>query len=1173
MAGLTLYLFGPPRLELAGADVRLDTRKAVALLAYLALTGQAHSRETLAALLFPEYDDDRAFANLRRTLWSLNKAGLGPYLDLGGTSVIALRPCSPATGLACDVDDFHRALAACAGHGHPADSVCPLCVPPLTQAADLYRGDLLAGFTLKDSAAFDEWQFFQAETLRREAAGALDRLGRGLAAGDEYATAIGYARRWLALDPLHEPAHRQLMRLYAASGQRAAALRQYQECVRVLADEVSAEPERETTALYEEIRHAPSISRAATMSRVLKAMRPPARPADHPLPAAGEPTPPPLPTWPTPFIGREPERARLAALLADPACRLLTLTGPGGIGKTRLALQAAADAQPTYAGRVYFVPLAALSSPDLIPGALAVALGLHPGDGARAEDDRKLPLDFLRGRCALLVMDNFEHLLAGADFLHALLEAAPDVKLLVTSRERLNAPSEWVFEVAGMAYPADGKAVSSPDGAAPTGDAADLFLQFARQARADFTPRAEDGTAIAAICRLLEGSPLGIELAAAWVRLLTPPEIAAEMATSLDFLESSQRGTPERQRSLRSAFDHSWRLLSTEERDVLRRLSIFQGGFTRAAAAAAAGAALPALAALVGNSLVHVVAPGRYDMHQVLKQYAAEKLAADPALQAETYTRHAAYYLEALADAEVGLQGPRQKAVLGELAVETENLRRAFETATDVSRLRAMTVAAVSAAVAPMQGNPLPDSILPDAISQGAIAQDAVSLHALSRAVPALILFYLMRARYREGDALVQPALARLESVAQAAPALPGLTEVLALLNACAAFVSLGFYPEERTSALFEAALTYAKRLPPNRARAQALMLLGFAAHSTPLAEAEMLYQETMAFCESTGYRWGAALARLRWADYPQPWTNGAPRAAAYEASLRDFTALGDRWSMALCYNGLTNIAFWVGDYSTAQGYARQSLDIYLAMEEPWRASDTRFYLAAIAMAQGAYEDARGYWQENLAFMRDMGRLDSEAVCLDCLASIDYLQGNFAAARRGYLVALDLHRRTHHRDSVAISLGSLGLAALALGHGTEARSCYQEALALTAQPFDDWRQAICFKNLGRLALRFGDLSAAADHLLRALAAALRSRRTPEALDILERLAQLWAECGEPERAVEALARSTDDPATPHDVRIEAEALLSRLEVQLAPENYRVARARGPSPPGQRADRL
>jgi DNA-binding SARP family transcriptional activator len=230
--------------------VEVDTRKAIALLAYLAITRQVHSREELAALLWPEYDNERALANLRRTLWSLNKAVGKTRLNVDQESVGLNRE----TGFWLDVEAFHNHLAACQSHAHAASDVCPACLSPLTTAATLYRDDFMAGFTLRDSPNFDEWQFFQTESLRSELAGVLERLVTCHIARGEFEQAITYARRWLALDPLSEPVHRQLMQLYDWAGHRSAALRQYNECVSLLEEEFGLTPEMETTALYQAIR-------------------------------------------------------------------------------------------------------------------------------------------------------------------------------------------------------------------------------------------------------------------------------------------------------------------------------------------------------------------------------------------------------------------------------------------------------------------------------------------------------------------------------------------------------------------------------------------------------------------------------------------------------------------------------------------------------------------------------------------------------------------------------------------------------------------------------------------------------------------------------------------------------------------------------------------------------
>ena len=305
------------------------------------------------------------------------------------------------------------------------------------------------------------------------------------------------------------------------------------------------------------------------------------------LPAVAAPRRPRvnLPTPATALVGRAAELAELERLLSDPDCRLLTVSGPGGIGKTRLAIEATARQAAGFADGAAFVALAPVAAPDLIAPAIADALGFS--FYGQANPSGQL-IDFLQEKSLLLLLDNFEHLVDGADFLVELLQRAPQVKLIVTSRERLNLQGEWVIELQGLPLPrnADGwkngeQLVGFDDSAAVA-----LFLQTARRSYAGFTLAPADRAAVARICRLVEGMPLGIELAAAWVRVLPLGEIADEIARTLDFLAASARDLPARHRSLRAVFEHSWNLLTDDERIVMRRLSVFRGGFSRAAAAA-----------------------------------------------------------------------------------------------------------------------------------------------------------------------------------------------------------------------------------------------------------------------------------------------------------------------------------------------------------------------------------------------------------------------------------------------------------------------------------------------------------------------------------------------------------------------------------------------------------
>jgi predicted ATPase len=325
-----------------------------------------------------------------------------------------------------------------------------------------------------------------------------------------------------------------------------------------------------------------------------------------------------LPPQPTPFIGREYEISQITALLAEPTCRLLTLVGPGGIGKTRLALEAAGLQRSAFAQGAYLVPLQPLSSPEFIVPAIAETLHFQ---FYSVDDPKHQLLDYLRDRSLLLVMDNFEHLLNSAQLISEILAFAPDVKVLATSRERLNLLEEWVLDVQGLSAPANETETEILDY-----DAVQLFLQSAQRIQVGFTLTDAQKPAVARICHLVGGMPLGLELAAAWVRALACEEIADEIERGLDLLATSARNVEPRHRTMRIVLDHSWNLLTNIERDVFQRLSVFKGGFRKEAAQNVTGTSIQTLSALVDKSLIRVSANGRYEQHELLWQYAREKL-------------------------------------------------------------------------------------------------------------------------------------------------------------------------------------------------------------------------------------------------------------------------------------------------------------------------------------------------------------------------------------------------------------------------------------------------------------------------------------------------------------------------------------------------------------------
>ena len=347
MSRTTVLLLGAPRIEHEGEPIEVDTRKAIALVAYLALNQGRYARDALVGLLWPEYNQTRARAALRRTLSSLGKARAEGWLEVDRESVGLDR-----NGVWVDVDRFRDLLAECRTHGHPETEVCPECLPPLSEAVALYRDDFLAGFALRDSAAFDDWQFFQAEELRRELAGALERLSLGHGALEEWEQAISYARRWLTLDPLHEPTHRWLMQLYAWAGQRSGALRQYRECVRVLEGELGVSPLEETTRIYEAIKE-----NDLPLPPTFPQTRPPVpRIEEQEAPLAGKAR---AASYDAHLVGREEEWESLlrAYQAAGRGRHVVVLEGEAGIGKTRLAEEfvayAAGQGSVTVTARCY----------------------------------------------------------------------------------------------------------------------------------------------------------------------------------------------------------------------------------------------------------------------------------------------------------------------------------------------------------------------------------------------------------------------------------------------------------------------------------------------------------------------------------------------------------------------------------------------------------------------------------------------------------------------------------------------------------------------------------------------------------------------------------------------------------------------------------------------------
>jgi predicted ATPase/DNA-binding SARP family transcriptional activator len=639
LGGAELAVSGRPLVELASA-------KAAALLFYLAVTGTGHSRSALAGLLWSDLPEPTARANLRLVLTKLRRV-LPERLEVTRQAV-ALASGQPVW---VDAVEVGRVATSERDGGE------------LLAAVRLCRGDFLEGFEVPGAPLFDEWLARRRAAVRADMLALMDRALQLARDREDAATGTEVARRMLELEPLHEEAHRALMWFLATGGQRSAALAQYETCRYLLREELGIEPSAATAALRDEIAGAGGFTELGVQAPAAAGRRDQATAARLPAPDL------PLPL--TTLVGREQELARLRELLDDPACRLVTLVGPGGIGKTRLAVEVAATRRGRHRDGAVFVSFVGTSparpdeAADLVVADLARALGVSL---AVPRDPLELLADHLAGRELLLVLDNLEQLRDAAGVVAELLRRAPGVQVLVTSRRQLGLGVEWLVEVPGLPYPPPG---AGADAAAY--EAVQLFEERARLLRPGFQAAA-GAEGAGRVCRLVAGVPLAIELAARWVRSASPAAIADRLAGGLDLLETTSPDVERRHRSLRSVIDWSWQLLTDEERRALRRLSVLRGGFDLEAAAAVTGAGLPLLAGLVDQSLVAVGEDGRYDMHELLRQYAAERLATDPAEESETRRRHAEHYaalLPAPAEALVG-GGPS-------LDAEVENLRAATD--------------------------------------------------------------------------------------------------------------------------------------------------------------------------------------------------------------------------------------------------------------------------------------------------------------------------------------------------------------------------------------------------------------------------------------------------------------------------------------------------------------
>ena len=925
---LSLALLGPLQITLSGTPVRsFDSDKVRALLVYLAVEAErAHRREALAGLLWPEHAERAARHNLSQALFNARQALADhradpPFLLVTRDTV----QFNLAGAQRIDVVDFSALLAACGAHRHRRIATCAACARRLTEAAELYRGAFLEQFSLADSVAFDEWAALKREELHRRATEALATLATYHELRGAYAHARDYAWRQLALDPWREETHRHLMRLLLRSGQRSAALAQFEACKNVLQRELGVSPEEETIALYERIRAAGPGATADPLSFT----------AAHPSR---------LPPAPTPFVGREAELAELEELLVNPARRLVTIVGPGGFGKTRLALQAAEQQQPFFADGVHWVPLAALGSAALLVS--AIADGLHWTLDGQADPKAQL-LDMLAARHLLLLLDSFEHLLPGATLLHEILQRAPNVQLLVTSRERLNLQWEWIFDIAGLAFP-------QSDSRAPleSFSAIQLFVQRVRQVRRQWALDDDDAREVVRICRFVEGMPLAIELTAAAVRDRSCRQIAEHLETERQLLATPRLDVPARHHSLRAVFDHSWQLLTLEERRVLGKLAVFRGGCDGDAAAAVADASESSLTALINKSLVRRIptaAGERYDQHELIRQYAFTQLET-AGLAQQTGDRHLAFFAQLAADAEPHLTGAQQPGWLQRLEAEHGNVRSALDWAT--------------------------------AHDRGATAV---------RICAAIWRFWHIRGYLDEGREWIRRALASTASQVDGGGADTDLTAPAAHAQALKGAGILAWAQSDyaEAGAAFDASLALFAQLHDTDGIAGVSSNLAVLAIGRgDYAQATQLLHTSLALRRELGDRWGTAscLANLGAMAGKRGDTTAAQ--AYYEEALALYRELGYERGIATMLGNLGDVAEERGQVEQADRLFTESLQMLRRLGDKAGTAATLTASGALALRRRDLAGARACFTESLMLVQELGDREYAAICFEGFAAI-----------------------------------------------------------------------------------------------------------------------------------------------------------------------------------------
>jgi predicted ATPase/Tfp pilus assembly protein PilF len=696
------------------------------------------------------------------------------------------------------------------------------------------------------------------------------------------------------------------------------------------------------------------------------------------------------------FVGREPERRELRRLLSDPTCRLVTLIGPGGIGKTRLAIEAARAAEQAFAHGVCFVPLAGVSPASPLVPTIAEHLGLTLA--GRDNPDQRV-LGYLREKSLLLVIDNCEHFLAQSAALAHILAHAPGVKVLATSLERLNLHGEVLLPLEGLSFPS-----ATSGGEAEAFDSVRLFVQSARRVLPGFALDEENQPVVARICRFVQGVPLAIELAAAWVGVLSCEEIRQEIERNHDFLFGSLRDVPERHRSLRAVFEASWGLLNEAERRAFRRLSVFRGGFSREAAEEVAGASLPLLSSLVEKSLVQRRSSGRFAVLETLRQYAGERLAEDPLEAAVLAERHAEHFAAFLAARQKRVIGAADPEAVAEVSAEIDNVREAWSWLVRERRTRD-----------------------------------------ISLALDGLYGIYHARGWAREAESVFRAAAELLAPQAAESPELAA--GLLARIRARQGVFSAQLGDYDRARQLLEPSLALARRTSQREEEALILDQLGMIeTFGGDYRRAKEHYLESLSIYLEKEHHQGTARSYLYLGTIAYTLGEYQEARRLFRECLAVCRRIGDRSGIAAALKNLGGVAFEEEAYAEANALLLESLAIDRELANPMAIANSLQNLGCVSFRAGDHPRAEQYLQEGVSISRDLGFRRMEAFCLNELGNVHLAQRRLPKAAEHFRQALRIATEINQTPMVLEIL--LGFAQIARESGETGRAAELMSLLL-----------------------------------------------------------------------------------------------------------------------------